>query len=229
MAGVFLSDTKGESRYDGHRFLAPALSPKAVRHYTPQMQDAGERSFKVFDELDNKEEAWNVYQYMFKIGSTAFGKLALGMDLHHFDSVGAPLHDLVRTVGENLELNKKVSTMGDWYSHMPWEAPKQLEENKAHMKKMIDEAVERLKNEGGAEDFPINDAALKASCIIDYLIRATDLDGKKLPEKYRSNATLVIVGAGFITTASLFSGIILSLVSYSGNQEQLLQELLATV
>jgi len=66
---------------------------------------------------------------------------------------------------------------------------------------------------------------LKASCIIDYLIRATDPKGNKLPEKYRSNATLVTVGAGFITTASLLSWIIFSLVSYPGNQERLLQEL----
>jgi cytochrome P450 len=224
MAGVFLADSDGEAWKPVHKFLAAALSPKAVRHYTPQMQNTAEQSFKVFDEFDQKEEAWNVYQYMFKMGSTAIGKLALGMDLHHFDSINAPLHDLVRTVGENLELNKKVSTMGDWYSHMPWGAPKQLRDNKAHVKKMIDEAVANVTS-AGTEDLPIADAALKASCIVDYLVRATDEDGSKLPEKYRSNATLVTVGAGFITTASLLSWMLFSLVSYPGNQERLLQEL----
>lgn len=225
MAGVFLSDTSDPSWHEVHRFLAPALSPKAVRHYTPQMQNTAEQSFKVFDEFDDKREAWNVYQYMFKMGSTAIGKLALGMDLHHFDSVDAPLHDLVRSVGENLELNKKVSTMGDWYSHMPWGAPKKFKEVKAHVKSMVDAAVENVLKKGGEEDLPISDAALKASCIVDYLVRATDADGKKLPEKYRSNATLVTVGAGFITTASLLSWMLFSIVSYPGNQERLLQEL----
>jgi len=159
------------------------------------------------------------------MGSTAIGKLALDMDLHHFDSLDAPLHDLVRTVGENLELNKKVSTMGDWYSHMPWGAPKQLKENKAHVKELVDAAVANIVKTRGTEELPIEDAALKASCIVDYLVRATDPDGKKLPEKYRSNATLVTVGAGFITTASLLSWILYSLVTYTGNQERLLQEL----
>lgn len=60
---------------------------------------------------------------------------------------------------------------------------------------------------------------------MDYLVRATDEKGNKLPEKYRSNATLVTVGAGFITTASLLSWMIYSIVSYPGNQERLLQEL----
>lgn len=224
MAGVFISDTDGESWNIVHRFMAPALSPKAVRHYTPQMQHTAEQSFKVFDKFDEKGEAWNVYQYMFKMGSTAIGKLALNMDLHHFDSIDAPLHDLVRTVGKSLELNKQVSTMGDWYSHMPWGAPKQLKENMAHVKEMINAAVANVQGKG-TEDLPIKDAALKASCIVDYLVRATDDDGKKLPEKYRTNSTLVVVGAGFITTASLLSWMLFSLVSYPGNQERLLQEL----
>lgn len=140
LAGLFLSDTNTEAWRTVHKFLPPALSPKAVRHYTPQMQNTGEQAFKVFDEFDEKDEAWNVYQYMFKVGSTAIGKLALNMDLHHFDSIDAPLHDLVTSVGKNLELNKQVSTMGDWYSYMPWGAPKELKENKAHVQRLIEEA-----------------------------------------------------------------------------------------
>lgn len=142
---------------------------------------------------------------MFKMGSTAIGKLALGIDLHHFDSIDAPLHDLVQTVGKNLELNKKVSTMGDWYSHVPWGAPKELKNNKLHVAKLIEEAVANVIKDGGGEDLPIQDAALKASCIVDYLVRAVDDEGNKLPEKYRVPATVVTVGAGFITTASLLS------------------------
>ncbi|KAH8654944.1 cytochrome P450 [Tricladium varicosporioides] len=200
LAGLFLSDTNTEAWRTVHKFLPPALSLKAVRHYTPQMQNTGEQAFKVFDELDEKDEAWNVYQYMFKVGSTAIGKLALNMDLHHFDSIDAPLHDLVKSVGKNLELNKKVSTMGDWYSHMPWGAPKELKENKAHVQRLIDDVVASV-TANGTEDLPIEDAALKASCIVDYLVRATDSQGNKLPHRYLGHATLVTVGAGFITTA----------------------------
>lgn len=224
-AGVFLSDTDTDSWRVVHRFLPPALSPKAVRHYTPQMQKTAEQAFNVFDQFDEQGEAWNVYQYMFKVGSTAIGKLALNLDLHHFDSIDAPLHELVSTVGHNLELNKKVSTMGDWYSHMPFGAPRELKQNNARLMKVIDAQVQKIAKEGPKEDLSIDDAALKASCIADYLIRATDKDGKKLPEQYRTNATIVTIGAGFITTASLLSWMLYSLVTYPGNQERLLQEL----
>ncbi|KAG9600738.1 cytochrome P450, partial [Aureobasidium melanogenum] len=225
MAGVFLSDSNTEAWTIVHRFLAPALSPKAVRHYTPQMQKTAELSFKVFDELDEKEEAWNVYPYMFKMGSTAIGKLALGIDLHHFDSVDAPLHELVVKVGKNLELNKKVSTRGDWYSHLPFGEPKELRDTKSRLNQLMQEAIQKAKNEG-AEDLPISEAALKADCIADYLARAVDQDGNKMPEKYQAPATLVAVGAGFVTTASLLSWLVYGLVQYPGNQERLLQELI---
>ncbi|ESZ91096.1 putative Cytochrome 4F5 [Sclerotinia borealis F-4128] len=225
MAGIFLSDTDTESWRETHKFLAPALSPKAVRHYTPQMQNTAEQAFKVFDEFDEKDEAWNVYHYMFKTGSTAIGKLALGMEMHHFDSANAPLHDLVMTVGHNLELNKKVSVMGDWYSHLPWGVPKQLRDNKAHVKELIEEAIRNVKS-GGTEDLPMQDAALKATCIVDYLARATDDKGNKLADKYRNSAALVTIGAGFVTTASLLSWLLFSIASYPGNQERLLQELI---
>jgi len=82
------------------------------------MQNRAEQAFKVFDQLDSEGEVWSVYQYMFRVGSTSISKLARAMDLHHFDSIDAPLHDLVQTIGNNLELNKKVSIIGDWYSHL---------------------------------------------------------------------------------------------------------------
>lgn len=68
-AGIFLGDTDTEEWRVAHKFLPPALGPKAVRHYAPTMQKTVEDSFKVFDALDEQGEAWNVYQYMLKLGS----------------------------------------------------------------------------------------------------------------------------------------------------------------
>jgi hypothetical protein len=49
----------------------------------------------VFDALNEKDEAWNVYQYMLKLGSQAVGKLTLGLDFEHFTSPDAPVHEMV--------------------------------------------------------------------------------------------------------------------------------------
>lgn len=63
---LFLCDTNDDWRL-AHRFIAPAMNPKAIRHYHPLMQSAVEKSFPVFGELDGQGEAWNVYQYMLKL------------------------------------------------------------------------------------------------------------------------------------------------------------------
>ena len=35
-------------------------------------------------------------------------------NLHHFDSIDAPVHDLVTSIQKTLQLNKKVASKGDW-------------------------------------------------------------------------------------------------------------------
>ncbi|KAF4994643.1 hypothetical protein FGRMN_5640 [Fusarium graminum] len=223
-AGVFLADTDTEQWRLAHKFLPPALGPKAVRHYAPTMQRTVEQSFKVFDELDQKGEAWNVYQYMLKLGSQAVGKLVLGMDFAHFEEVDAPLHEMVLKIAENLELNKKVSSMGAWYASMPFGDPKKVRQTMGRIMEMMTESIARASK--GQDDLELQDAALKAENVVDYFLRATDNKGNKLPPSQFAPALLVATAAGFTTTSSLLSWLIYSLVKYPGNQDRLLQELI---
>ncbi|GKU04957.1 cytochrome p450 oxidoreductase [Fusarium langsethiae] len=198
-AGVFLADTNTEQWRLAHKFLPPALGPKA-------------------------DEAWNVYQYMLKLGSQAVGKLVLGMDFAHFEQVDSPLHEMVLKIAENLELNKRVSSMGAWYAQMPFGDPKKVRQTMARIMEMMDESIARASK--GQEDLELQDAALKADNVVDYFLRATDNKGNKLPPSQFAPALLVATAAGFTTTSSLLSWLIYSLVKYPGNQERLLQELI---
>ncbi|KAJ5455508.1 cytochrome P450 [Penicillium daleae] len=204
-AGVFLGDTDTPEWKVAHKFLPPALGPKAVRHYAPTMQKTVEDSFRVFDAFDKQDEAWNVYHYMLKLGSQAVGKLTLGLDFEHFNEPDAPLHEMVHLIAEVLSLNKKVTSKGDWYGRLPFGDPQRLKCAKARVEQM--------------------DAALKASNMVDYAIRATDNKGAKLPKSSLVWALIVATGAGFTTTSSLLSWLIYGLVTYPGMQERLLQEL----
>lgn len=164
-AGVFLGDTDTEEWRLAHKFLPPALGPKAVRHYAPTMQKTVEDSFKVFDLLDEQGEAWNVYQHMLKLGSQAVGKLTLGLDFQHFNSPDAPVHEMVHSIAELLSLNKKVTSKGDWYSSLPFGDPKRLKVLKARIEEMVDESIQNA-SRGGVDDLPLQDAALTASNMV---------------------------------------------------------------
>ncbi|CAI7622662.1 unnamed protein product [Penicillium bialowiezense] len=224
-AGVFLGDTDTPEWRVAHKFLPPALGPKAVRHYAPMMQKTVEDSFEVFDALDEQGEAWNVYQYMLKLGSQAVGKLTLGMDFQHFGSSDAQLHEIVHLTAELLSLNKKVASKGDWYGRLPFGDPQRLRVVKSRIEELVGNSIKEAES-GGVEDLPLQDAALKASNMVDYAIRATDNKGEKLPQESLIWALLVATAAGFTTTSSLLSWLIYGLVTYPGMQERLLQELI---
>lgn len=167
-AGVFLGDTSHPSWKVVHKFMPPALGPKAVRHYSPLMNHDIRSSFPVFDELEQKDEAWNVYQYMLKLSSNTVGKIMLGKNFQHFTSPEAPLHRIVLAIAETLALNKKVASKGEWYSQLPFGDPKRLKDLQAFMRSEIDESIREAKK-GGTEDLPLQDAALKAANIIGKL------------------------------------------------------------
>lgn len=164
-AGIFLADTDTDAWRVTHKFIPPALGPKAVRHYAPTMQRTVEDAFKVFDALDEQGEAWNVYQYMLKLGSQAVGKLTLGLDFNHFTSPDAPLHKMVHVIAEMLSLNKKVTSKGDWYAALPFGDPARLRETKRLIEEMVDEQIKVAKS-GGVEDLPLQEAALMAANMV---------------------------------------------------------------
>ncbi|KAI0129937.1 cytochrome P450 monooxygenase [Xylariales sp. AK1849] len=206
-AGVFLGDTSTEEWKTAHKFLPPAFGPKAVRHYAPTM-----------------EEAWNVYPYMLKLGAQAVGKLVLGLDFKHFTAVDAPLHEMVLRIAQTLALNKKITSMGSWYAMLPFGDPKRLRDGRQRIVEMVNESIEKASK--GVEDLELQEAALKSDNMVDYILRATDSKGNKLPKGRIMEPLVVDIGAGFTTTSSLLSWLLYGLVAYPGNQERLLQELI---
>jgi hypothetical protein len=129
------------------------------------MQKTVEESFAVFDALDEQGEAWNVYQYMLKLGSQAVGKLTLGLDFQHFASPDAQLHEMVHLIAELLSLNKKVASKGDWYGRLPFGDPQRLRTTKTRIEELVGESIRQAES-GGIEDLPLQDAALKASNMV---------------------------------------------------------------
>ncbi|KAG9569000.1 cytochrome P450, partial [Aureobasidium melanogenum] len=220
---LFVGDTETENWRLSHRFIPPSMSPKAVRHYTPLMQHTVRDSFKVFDELDRTQTAFNAYQFMLKLASQTIGKFALDMDLKQFESVDSPLHPLVKSIANLLSLNKKVVARGEWYRHLPFGDPARLKASRTEAYSLVQDCIDSVK--AGEKDLPMEEAALKASCVVDYLVRATDKDGNKLPEELIQSNMVIISGAGFTTTSALLSWLLYALVTYPGNQERLLQEL----
>lgn len=104
--------------------------------------------------------------------------------------------------------------------------PAQLQRVRKELYTLIEQAVRDAKR-GGTADLPIHTAALHASSIVDYLVRATDENGKKLAPEYVLSNAFVLVAAGFVTSAGQLAWLIHALITHPGDhQARLLQELL---
>jgi hypothetical protein len=134
------------------------------------MNDELRESLPVFDELESADSAWNVYQYMLKLSSATVGKIVLGIDFNHFTSMDAPLHKMPLAIAHSLALNKKITSMGEWYAHLPFGDPKRLRDLQAFMSNEINKVIQETKG-NGTEDLPLQDAALKAANLVGMTVQ----------------------------------------------------------
>jgi hypothetical protein len=65
---------------------------------------------------------------------------------------------------------------------LPFGDPKELERVYGHVEDLLNHAFDNCPK-GGDEDLPISEAALQATCVFDYLNRAVDDKGQKMPRE----------------------------------------------
>lgn len=223
---LFTCDSASPAFPAAHKFVPPALSPRAVAHYTPLIQAAARPVFHVLDQMSDQSLACNVYQYMFKLAGQLVFRVMVGQDLRHFEALNTPPALGIRLFGEYLKLMKKTSLRPKWHGSLPFGEPARLRVVRNLLFETVATEMDGSVTQGGSPlrvDDPM--APLKAACAADFLSRARDANGDALPRDILLGNVVVLLGAGFTTTSSLLSWAIYSLVKYPGNQERLLQEL----
>ncbi|TLD18566.1 hypothetical protein PspLS_10159 [Pyricularia sp. CBS 133598] len=206
-----------------HRFIPPCTASKAVRHYIPSIQRSVGRAFSVLDLIADGALAFNVYQFMLKLAGQVIWKTVFGADLAHFESLDSKLYKTIHRLGEYLSLMKRILPRSPWYGHLPFGDPRRMREARDLVWAGVGEAIEQACT--GGKDLALHEAALHATCLADYLQRAVDGEGNKMPREYLVNNCVILFGAGFVTSSSLLSWCIYALCRYDGVQNRLLQEL----
>ncbi|ATY65337.1 cytochrome P450 [Cordyceps militaris] len=223
---LFTCDSDSPVFAKAHKFVPPALSPRAVAHHTPLIQDAARSIFPVLDHVADSDQAFHVYHYMFKLAGQVIWRVVVNQDLRHFDALDTKPARTIQVLGEWLHLMKKLSLRPQWYGKLPFGEPAHLRAAKNELWASVEKAVDECTTQGSAT-LPLSDpaASLQASCMADFLARARDDKGEGLARNLLISNVVILLGAGFTTSASLLSWCIYSLVQYPGNQERLLQEL----
>ncbi|KAI0386922.1 cytochrome P450 [Hypomontagnella monticulosa] len=224
---LFTCDSDSPAFAISHKFIPPALSPRAMAHYTPHMQETARSCFPVLDQLDEKDLGFNVYHFTFKLASQIIWRMIVGGDLEHFKAIDTPPALPIRLFGQYLRLMKRNSLRPKWYGKLPFGEGAQLRTVEKNLFTEVQKAIDAC-TDPGACALPLSDpkASLQASCVADFLRRARDENGEGLPPDILLANTVVAVGAGFTTSASMLAWVIYALTAYPGNQERLLQEII---
>lgn len=223
---LFTCDSASPAFAVSHKFVPPTMSPRAVAHFMPLIQDAAQSIFPAFDELAESELAVNVYQNMFKLASQIIWRVVLHQDLKHFETPKTPPSLPIRLLGQYLSLMKKSSMQPQWFKYLPFGGPARLKMVRQQLFDIIEEAIDACIDKDGPPLSLSDTTALRsASCVTDFLYRARDKDGQRLPYELVRGNVVATAGAGFTTSSSLLSWALYALVRYPGNQERLLEEI----
>ncbi|KAI1826870.1 cytochrome P450 monooxygenase [Xylaria intraflava] len=222
-AGVFLTSTHTDAWKEVQKFMVPSMRTEAIDKYSPTVLAITRSTFSVFDELESQKEAWNAYDYMLKLSSQIAGKLFIDADFGHFEAADSPIHATVDGIVRLVALNKKLMTWGDWYAWLPFGDPKRLRDTWKEVGERVAKHI--AKAEVGKGDVPLQEAALKTNNLADYLIRAVDNKGNKLPAESRNPALMVFMTAGLTSTSSILCWLLYGLAVYEDCQAVILQEL----
>ncbi|RDL33057.1 Thromboxane-A synthase [Venustampulla echinocandica] len=225
---LFTCDSASPAFAPSHKFVPPTMSPRAVAHFMPLIQDATQSIFTVFDELAESDLAINVYQYMFKLASQIIWRVVLNQDLKHFETPKTPPSLPIRLFGEYLSLMKKLSLKPRWFKYLPFGDAARLKIVQQQLFDICEEAMSATIDKDGPPLSLSDPTALQsANCIADFLYRARDKDGEGLPDDLVLGNVVVSTGAGFTTSSSLLTWALYALVRYPGNQERLFEEIVS--
>ncbi|PKX97844.1 cytochrome P450 [Aspergillus novofumigatus IBT 16806] len=223
---LFTCDSASPAFAPSHKFVPPTMSPRAIAHFLPLIQDAAQSIFPAFDHLADANLAINVYQYMFKLAAQIVWRVMLNQDLKHFESPKTPPSFPVRLFGQYLSLMKKSSMRPQWIKYLPFGDTVKL---KSVRQQVLDTTEEAMKASVQADGPPLSlsepTAIQSATCVADFLYRARDKQGKGLPYELVLGNVVVSCGAGFTTSSSLLSWALYSVVRYPGNQQRLFEEI----
>ena len=224
---LFVCDSASPAFAPGRKFVPPTMSPRAIAHFMPLIHDATQSIFPIFDQMADSNLAINAYQYMLKLSSQIIWRVLLNQDLKHFESANTPPSLPIRLFAQYLSLMKKSSLQPQWFKYLPYSGPSRLLAVRQQLFGIFQDAMDTCIDKNGPP-LPLSDplALQSANCVADFLYRARDDKGEKLPFNLVIGNIVATTGAGFTTSASMLSWALCALVRHPDCQKRLHTELL---
>ncbi|KAJ7082583.1 cytochrome P450 [Mycena epipterygia] len=223
--GLFTADSTNPAWPTSHKFMMTAMGAKAMRNYVRIMDHTANRLVKCFDEYVSRGKSFDAFPWALRTAAQTIGEVAVGIDFKMLDNAESSVADIFLLIGRNLQLSQALFRKGRVYRAFP--NPERKAQKATEGVSFVDAQAQRVLQESNSKDMPYQEAAVATSSLLDYMLHATDEEGKKMDVELVHSNVLTFLGAGQVTTSSALGWLWFCLATFPVQARKLYASLLA--
>ncbi|KAJ7306288.1 cytochrome P450 [Mycena albidolilacea] len=220
--GLFTADSSNLLWSTSHKFMMTAMGAKAMRNYVRTMDSTAKRLVHCFDE----GKASTLSLGLRAAGQT-IGELAVDVDLKMLDNADSEVVNIFQLISTNLRLAQTLFRKGRVYRALPNPEKREQRFATAEARAVVDKEAERILRDGHSSDMPIDKAAVSTTSLLDYMLHATDEEGRKMDVELVHQNVLTFLGARQVTTSSGLAWLWFCLTTFPVQAHKLYASLIA--
>ncbi|KAJ7501233.1 cytochrome P450 [Mycena galericulata] len=227
--GLFTADSNNPEWSTSHKFMMTAMGAKAMRGYVRTMDRTANRLVSCFDELLGRGKSFDVFPWGLRAAAQTIGEVAIGIDFKMLDNADSSVADVFLLLGKNFRLAQTLFRKGRIYRALPNPERKAQKATELELANFVEEHSRRVLQEGGGstKDMPYHDAAVSTTSLLDYMLHATDEEGRKMDVSLVHSNVVTFLAAGQVTTSSALSWLWFCLATFPAQARKLYASLIA--
>ncbi|KAJ6564108.1 cytochrome P450, partial [Mycena capillaripes] len=221
--GLFTADSNNPSWSTSHKFMMTAMGAKAMRNYVRTMDRTANQLVGCFSEILEKGTSVDGFSWGLRAAGQTIGEVAIGIDFKMLDNAGSSVAGIFHDIGRNLQLSHTLFRKGSVYRALP---NPERRAQRSIAAELVNSESQRILREGHSHDMPLAEAALETSSLLDYMLHATDEDGRKMDVELVHENVLTFLGAGQVTTSSALAWLWYCLATFPAQARKLYASLI---
>ncbi|KAJ6496413.1 cytochrome P450 [Mycena sanguinolenta] len=225
--GLFTADSSNPTWSTSHKFMMTAMGARAMRNYVRTMDRTANRLVNCFNQLLEKGQSFDAFPWGLRAAGQTIGEVAIEADLKMLDSADSEIANIFQVIAANLRLSQTLFRKGRVYRALPNPEVREQRAVAAEANAFVDQEAARILKDSHTTDMPIDKAAVSTTSLLDYLLHATDEEGRKMDVELVHQNILTFLGAGQVTTSSALGWLWFCLATFPAQARKLYASLVA--
>ncbi|KAJ6468564.1 cytochrome P450 [Mycena vitilis] len=224
--GLFTADSTNPAWSTSHKFMMTAMGAKAMRNYVRIMDHTANRLVGCFNEFLEKGSSFDAFSWGLRAAGQTIGEVGVGADFKMLDNVDSSIASVFVDLGRNLQLSQTLFRKGALYRALPNPERRAQKSIEAQLYTYAQGEAKRTLREHDTQDMPLDKAALNTASLLDFMLHATDEQGRKMDPELVQQNMVTFLAAGQVTTSSALGWLWFCLATFPEQARKLYSSLI---